>query len=144
MTGTGEAFLGTWELLSRIDRAADGSLREDPALGSDALGVLTYVPGRFAAQFMKRDRSGPAVAVTGSGSNNTFAQGGYDAYFGRWERQADGSILHRREASLTPGNIGLEVSRRLTVEDGRLVIRLDTATVDDEPVTRTLTWRRIG
>ena len=47
---------GVWSLLSREDRAPDGSVREDPTLGSDALGMLTYCNGRFAAQFMKRDR----------------------------------------------------------------------------------------
>jgi len=140
------AFGGVWWLLSREDRAGDGSVRIDPTLGPDAKGILTYANGRFAAQFMKRDRSdaGGASAPSG-GQNNTAAVGGYDAYFGTYTVDAEtGGVLHRLEGALTPGNVGLEVLRTLTVDGDRLVIRLETTTPDGEPVTRTLTWERIA
>src|SRR5215475_2577789 len=103
-----ERMIGTWRLVSRVDRAADGMTRTDPALGSDPLGMLTYTRDRFAAQFMKRDRSGVAAnAAAGSGQNNTSAVGGYDAYFGTYRVASDGRVLHRLEAALTPANVGI-------------------------------------
>ena len=139
-----ERIVGTWWLTSRIDRAADGSVRDDPALGSDPLAILTYTRQKFAAQFMKRDRSTPLpLAASGSGRNNTSAIGGYDAYFGRYEVQADGTVLHRLEAALTPSNVGIEVARRLSVDDDHLTIELETATQDGVPIVRTLVWERL-
>ena len=140
-----ERMIGTWRLVSRVDRAADNTIRTDPALGSDPLAMLTYTRDRFAAQFMKRDRSEASVNnAGGSGQNNTTAVGGYDAYFGTYNVGSDGLVLHRLEAALSPGNIGLEVARTLAVENDKLTIVLETATLDREPITRTLTWNRIG
>jgi hypothetical protein len=34
-------FDGTWRLMSRIDRARDGNLREEPSLGSDPVAMIT-------------------------------------------------------------------------------------------------------
>jgi len=136
------AFEGSWRLLSRIDRAADGSMREEPTLGSDPIAMLTYANGSFAAQFMKRDRaSAPTLAAT---HNNTGAVGGYDAYFGVYSVRADGMVDHNLLGALTAANVGMTFERRLKVEAGRLVIDLETATTSGEPVIRTLTWERIA
>ena len=139
-------MVGVWWLLSREDRAVDGSLRIDPTLGVDPIGILTYAPSRFATQFMKRDRSNDTGRKTPvQGQNNTGAIGGYDAYFGSYEViEASGEVLHRLEGALTADNIGIEVSRKLQVDSDRLEIRLDTTTAEGEPVARTLTWQRIG
>ena len=139
-----EAMIGTWWLESRIDRAADGGLRDDPALGSDPLAMLTYTRDRFAAQFMKRNRAEVGKAAAGSGQNNTSAVGGYDAYFGTYRIGADGLVMHRLDAALTQANVGMEFARTLAVEGDRLTIVLETASQSGEPVTRTLTWKRIG
>jgi hypothetical protein len=141
----GERLIGTWQLLSRVDHAADGTRRIDPALGPDPLGMLTYTADRFAAQFMKRDRGSESTGSSaGSGENNTSAVGGYDAYFGTYHIGENGVVLHRLEAALTNGNVGMEVARTLAVDGDTLVITLNTATPDKEPITRTLTWKRIG
>jgi hypothetical protein len=140
-----QRLIGTWKLVSRVDRAADGSIRIEPTLGSDPLGMLTYAGDRFSAQFMKRDRSMVSTeAAAGSGQNNTTAVDGYDAYFGTYRIGNDGVVLHILEAALRQGNVGLEVARTLAVEDNRLTIVLETATPDQEPITRTLTWDRVG
>lgn len=95
---------------------------------------------------MKRDRSDSACSTSPhAGQNNTGAVGGYDAYFGTYTVDtSSGDVLHRLEGALTPQNIGMEVSRRLTVTGGLLVIELETTTPAGEPVTRTLTWERIA
>lgn len=139
-------FVGVWWLLSREDRAMGGGLRIDPTLGSDAKGILTYANGRFAAQFMKRDRTD--VLVTNStpiGENNTGAVDGYDAYFGTYSVDVKtGDVLHLLEGALTAQNIGMEVSRTLTVDGDSLTIQLETTTIDGEPIVRTLTWERVA
>ena len=139
-------FAGVWWLLSREDRAKDGSIRIDPTLGSDAKGILTYANGRFAAQFMKRDRADTTnTASPSGGQNNTVAVGGYDAYFGTYSVDArSGHVLHRLEGALTLQNVGMEVLRTVTVNGDSLVIQFETATLEGEPVTRTLTWERVA
>ena len=142
----GQRFTGVWWLLSREDRAKDGSLRIDPTLGPDAKGILTYANGRFAAQFMKRDRTnGVNTDSPSAGQNNTGAVGGYDAYFGTYSvNDATGEVVHRLDGALTAENVGMEVSRTLTVTGDNLEIQLETSTIDGEPITRTLTWERVA
>src|SRR5580700_7534582 len=78
-------LVGSWELLSRIDRTGSGQTREEPSLGSDPIAFLVFdAKGHFAAQFMKRDRkAAPSLSASAAPTlNNSRAQGGYDAYFG--------------------------------------------------------------
>lgn len=140
------ALIGVWSLLSREDHTSDGIRVIDPALGKDPLGILTYAPGHFAAQFMKRDRSGTEnIATSPQGKNNTGAVDGYDAYFGTYQVFEDsGEVMHRLQGALTADNIGLEVARKLEVIGDQLTIQLDTTTGEGTPISRVLTWRRIG
>ena len=147
---------GTWQLLSRVDTTADGVVVPDPALGSDPIALLVYDgAGHFTAQFMKRVRDAaepakpaePSVEPAGAGvaKNNTRAQGGYDAYFGTYEVDDEtGCVTQRLIGSLNPANVGMQLTRAMTVTGDRLVIALETNAVDGTPVTRTLTWERVG
>ena len=143
-----QSLPGTWRLLSRIDRTSAGTALEEPALGSDPVALLIYDrAGNFAAQFMKRDRraASPAGAAGAAARNNTQAQDGYDAYFGTYSvDDATGVVTQRLSGSLSAGNVGLVLSRAMTVDGDRLVIALETNAADGTPVTRTLTWERIG
>ena len=61
-------LIGTWELLSRIDRTAAGERRVEPSLGDDPIALLSYDrTGHFAAQFMKRDRTTDSAAASTAG-----------------------------------------------------------------------------
>jgi hypothetical protein len=139
-------LVGTWRLLSRIDRDASGGPIEEPTLGSDPLALLFFDgAGNFAAQFMKRDRSGGVATPAVAGKNNTTAIGGYDAYFGTYEvDEATGDVQTRLVAALSPSHVGATLMRNMKVADGKLVIRLSTTTADGSPVHRTLTWERTG
>ncbi len=144
-----ESLIGTWELLSREDHTGSGERRVDPSLGRDPIAVLIYDrTGHFAAQFMKRDRGEspvPATAATPAAPNNSRAQGGYDAYFGTYETDDElSTVTQRLLGSLSAENVGLVLTRRMTVVGDELTIRLETATLEGEPVTRTLRWRRVG
>jgi len=137
-------LIGTWRLLSRIDRDASGKPVDEPTLGSDPLALLFFDgAGNFAAQFMKRDRSLGVAAPLFTGLNNTTAIGGYDAYFGTYEvDETSGDVHTRLVGALSPGHVGATMTRNMKVEEGKLVIRLTTTTADDTPVHRTLTWER--
>jgi hypothetical protein len=140
---------GTWRLVSRIDVDGAGARRPEPMLGEDPVALLIYDrAGQFAAQFMARNRSGVAAgtapAAAGS-ANNTQAHGGYDAYFGTYSvDDAAGVVTQRLEGALTPANVGAVLERAMTVRGDDLVIRLATTAADGTPVTRTLTWTRVG
>jgi len=139
------ALAGTWELLSRIDVDAAGRRRPEPSLGEDPVALIVYDRGgRFAAQFMKRDRSAVADGPAGS-ANNSRAQGGYDAYFGRYTvDDARGTVTQTLDGALSAENVGLVLTRQMQVEGDRLVIRLDTTAADGAAVQRTLTWKRVA
>jgi hypothetical protein len=138
-------LIGSWRLVSREDRTADGQRRIDPALGADPLALLIYdSAGNFAAQFMKRDRSGPsAPPPMTAGINNSHAVDGYDAYFGTYAvDDLTSTVTQRLVGALSPADVGKVVTRELRVERDRLVIQLQTTAIDGTPVLRTLTWER--
>jgi len=142
-----QSLIGSWELCSRVDLTPAGEPRTDPLLGADPFGLLIYdAAGNFAAQFMKRERSAtedpvPAVAAR----NNSRARGGYDAYFGRYSvDEASATVTQTLIGALSPEDVGQVITREMQVEGDLLVIRLETATVEGEPILRTLTWRRVG
>ncbi|HEV8083907.1 MAG TPA: lipocalin-like domain-containing protein [Chitinophagaceae bacterium] len=137
---------GVWWLLSREDCTKDGQQRIDPALGADPIAILTYAPNHFAAQFMKRNRSGnPADQIFYSAKNNTSAVGGYDAYFGTYKvNEQTGEVAHTLIGSLSPSNIGNTTLRNLRVIDDKLMLQLETTTPEGEPIIRTIIWKRIN
>ncbi len=134
-------LVGTWRLLSRVDRNASGEAVDEPSLGSDPLALLFFDgTGNFAAQFMKRDRSQAVAAPEFTGQNNTTAIGGYDAYFGTYEvDEASGDVQTHLVAALSPSHVGAMMIRTMKVEEGKLIIRLTTTTPDEIRVNRTLT-----
>ena len=137
---------GTWELLSRVDRTAAGDVRDEPTLGSDPVALLVYDrAGHYAAQFMMRDRSAPSVDGPATAGNNSRALGGYDAYFGTYTvDDARGLVTQTLLGALSAENVGMVVTRGMTIAHDVLTIQLDTTAVDGTAVTRTLTWRRVG
>ena len=140
------AMLGVWRLVSREDYDREGRRLIDPFLGPDPLGILSFAPKHFAAQFMNRRRSvGVGAGSAPSDANNSSAVNGYDAYFGTYTVDAArGSIATRLEGALAPQNVGQEFTRDIRVAGDRLWIRLGTNAADGTPITRTLTFERAG
>jgi lipocalin-like protein len=141
-----DALPGTWQLVSRIDRTAAGERRIDPSLGEDPIALLIYDrAGNFAAQFMKRDRSGPLVDGPAAAANNSRAQGGYDAYFGAYTIDDTArTVTQRLTGALSKENVGHVLTRGMAVDGDTLTIEVQTASADGEPLTRTLVWNRLG
>jgi hypothetical protein len=137
---------GTWQLESRIDVTTSGERRPEPSLGEDPIALLIYDrSGHFAAQFMKRDRSVTVPDGPSGAQNNSRAQGGYDAYFGRYTvDDAQGTVTQHLQGALSRENVGSVLTRAMKVQGDALIIQLQTTTGDGVAVTRTLTWRRVG
>lgn len=142
------ALVGSWELISREDYDADGRRLIDPALGADPIGLLVYDRGgRFAAQFMKRDRSAPKAELqaTTPALNNSRARGGYDAYFGSYVVDDErGLVTQTLQGALSPENVGHTLTRQMVVDGDTLTLELPTTSLDGTPITRTLRWRRVA
>jgi hypothetical protein len=136
---------GTWWLLSREDYTKEGQRKIDAVLGSDPVAILVYAKNYFAAQFMKKDRNIESIMqATTAGNNNTAAIGGYDAYFGTYQiDEKTNQVAHTLIGSINPANIGITVYRNLQVEEDILIIKLDTTTQEGEPVSRSLTWKKV-
>jgi hypothetical protein len=137
---------GTWILVDRIDRAADGAVIPEPTLGQDPVGILIYDrAGNVAVQLMKRNRTsttGMAAASSSDGPNNTGAGDGYDAYFGTyrldWEAH---TITHTLDGGISPADIGKSVTRTFEIKGDELKLSFDTEN-GHVAVRRTLRWRR--
>ncbi len=141
------SLIGTWRLLSRVDRNRAGAQLTEPSLGSDPIALLIFDgSGNFAAQFMKRDRSaGAGEEGAAPLANNSRARGGYDAYFGTYEADdAKGVISTLLVGALSQENVGQVYVRSVAVDRDTLTLRLETQSRQGEPVFRTLTWKRAG
>jgi len=78
-------------------------------------------------------------------ANYTQAQGRYDAYFGGYTvNDSTGVVTQRLEGSLSQANVGGVLSREMNVDGDSPIITLATTAWDGTPVTRTLTWERVG
>jgi hypothetical protein len=137
-------LVGTWQLVSRVDRDASGKTVPDPSLGPDPIGYLIYDgSGHVAVQLMAGHRSSDPCQVTAPAEANNLAHvGGYDAYFGRYEVDlAARTVTHILEGALSQPDVGRRLVRRFKL-DG------DTLTIEFEPAakgrTRTLIWRRVS
>ena len=108
MTDLAARLIGSWDLQSRSIATPPVSNGMSPGLAPIHSGSRVFDrTGHFAAQFMKRDRKSAVDApTTAAAVNNSFARGGYDAYFGTYsvdrEQGRCSSVRSRREASGRP------------------------------------------
>jgi hypothetical protein len=141
------SLIGTWKLLTRVDRNRAGVQLAEPSLGSDPVALLVFDgSGNFAAQFMRRGPGAPAGDEGGAApTNNSRARGGYDAYFGTYVTDdASGVVKTLLVGALSREYVGQEFIRHAAIEGDTLTLRLDTQSPHGEPVLRTLTWKRVG
>ena len=143
----GERLVGTWQLESRVDRDSSGQVLPEPSLGSDPVGYLIYdAAGHVAVQLMARHRPDSPCEVTSSPrSGNVGHIGGYDAFFGRYEVDAQaGTVTHILEGALSPADVGRRLARRFKVAGDTLTLEFEPGGSPGTGPTRTLTWRRVS
>ena len=144
---SGDLLVGSWVLVSREDRTADGTVVPELSLGSDPLGFLVYDrTGHVAVQLMRRVRSTVGVPSVQRGQpdpNNSGAADGYDAYFGTYTLDPKAhTVTHHMLGALIPGDVGKSLTRHVAVSERELRLWFDTVGSSGKPVTRTLVWRR--
>jgi lipocalin-like protein len=140
-------LVGTWQLVSRVDRDASGNVIPEPSLGSDPVGYLIYdSKGHMAAQLMARHRTSASAAITSEpNSNNPGHIGGYDSYFGRYEVDWEShTVAHIMDGALSPADVGRRITRRFQVSGDTLTITFEPGTQANGKITRTIVWHRIS
>ena len=142
------ALVGTWELLSRIDRDSSGHVLSETSLGSAPIGYLIYdAAGHVAAQLSGRDRTGLVCDSSGVSPdpNNNANIGGYSAYFGRYQVDLRaGTVTHILDGALSAADVGKRLWRRFHVVGDTLTISFEPLSPDRGRRTRTVVWHRIS
>ena len=142
-----DLLVGSWVLVSREDRAADGRRVPEPTLGSDPVGFLVYdAHGNMAAQLMRRSRdaaAGTTARPAQAGTGNSGSVDGYDAYFGTYTVDLDAhTVTHHLVGALLPQDVGKSLPRHFQVSPTQLRLWFETEGSLGQRVVRTLTWRR--
>jgi hypothetical protein len=141
-----KAIVGTWQLVSRIDRDPTGTVLEEPSLGSDPIGYLVYdAAGNMFVQIMARHRLTGHMEVTSLADTNNLAQvGGYESYFGRYEIDSSGGMMtHHLEGAIGPSDVGRSLTRHMDLQGDTLTLWFEPSGNGTRRV-RTLIWRRIS
>jgi hypothetical protein len=142
-----ELLVGSWVLVSREDRAADGRRVPEPTLGPDPLGFLVYDGrGNMAVQLMRRSReagAGTPKPPAQAGTSNTGSADGYDAYFGTYSVDLEArTVTHHLVGALLPRDVGKSLARHFQVSATELRLWFETEGSSGQRVVRTLAWRR--
>jgi catechol 1,2-dioxygenase len=139
-------LIGTWQVVSRIDRDSAGRAFTEPTLGQHPDGYLIYdAAGHVAAQLMAPDRPAHTCGAIGTSDiNNSTYICGYDAYFGRYEIDSvTATVVHILDGALAPGDVGRRLTRRFRVAGDTLTIQFEVRGPSG-PLTRTVVWHRIS
>jgi hypothetical protein len=111
-----DPIVGAYQLVSLEEAGPDGTIHRAEVTGSL---VLTR-EGRMSVQVMYRDTQSPTGPVQ-------YAQGGYEASFGRYEIVEPGrSFTYHVEGALVRKLVGQHQKRLYELKDGQLVIKPPT------------------
>jgi hypothetical protein len=109
-----DRFIGAWRLASLEEEGADGKLHT-----ADSTGLLVFTSdGRMSVQVMYR------TPETGGQSGPVqYAQGGYEASFGRFEVDDRAhTFSYHVEGALVRTLVGKDLARAYELSDNRLVV----------------------
>lgn len=129
LVGMGDWLVGSWRLLSCIERGSDGSILYP--MGPDGIGQLIYDrAGRVSAQMMQQGqrRFADADLRHATDEEKAAAWGGYFGYFGIYTvDEAAQSVTRHVEGSSFPNLAGTDQVRYYRREGQRLILDADTA-----------------
>ncbi len=113
--GVRDRFLGAWRLAWLEEEGADGKVHR-----ADCSGMLVFTrDGHMAVQVMYR--SPPPGAQAGPVQ---YAQGGYEASFGRYEVDARArTFTYHVEGALVRGLVGKDLTRVYELSGNQLIVR---------------------
>jgi len=109
-SGTHDSLIGAWRLAALEEQGPNGEVR-----AADSTGLLVFTPdGHMSVQVMSR------IAL----SDTPYAQGGYEASFGRYDLD---EVAHRFvfhvDGALVRSLIGKHLARAFELSGGRLIVR---------------------
>jgi len=141
-TTAAQRIVGTWQLVTRTVKRADGSTVIDSVLGEKPTGRLVYdSSGAMSLQMMRTGRK-DAISTPANAKDkaNPRVILGYDSYFGRYiVDEKAGTVTHHVEGSLFPEDLGDDWVRPFTLNGDTLTLRL----TGEDGLTRTLTFQRM-
>ena len=109
-----EAFAGAWKLASLEEPGADGKLH-----AADCTGLLVYTrDGHMSVQVMYRNPSPENKTAPVQ-----YAQGGYEASFGKYEIDDDRTFTFHVEGALVRTLVGKDLKRAYELSESRLIVK---------------------
>ena len=110
-----EKLIGAWRLAWIEEQGADGKTTR-----SERRGVIVYTrDGHMSVQIMA-----PKPETPPSGGPVQYEQGGYEAYFGTFEVNAEAqTVTHHVEGALVRTLIGNNLTRVYHFSDGQLILK---------------------
>ena len=112
--GIRDRFIGAWRLAWLEEEGADGTVHR-----ADCVGMLVFTrEGRISVQVMYRNPEAgtPAGPVQ-------YAQGGYEASFGRYEVDASAhTFTYHVEGALVRSLVGKDLTRRFELSGEQLIV----------------------
>lgn len=138
-----QRIVGTWRLVSWVYENERGETVH--YLGENAQGILMYdAHGNMNAQLMKAGRPKfVSESISGGTPEETqMAFNGYLAYYGKYEEQDPGEVIHTVEGSLFPNWIGHKEKRYARIDGDYLIISTPPIPAGDREITFYITWKR--
>jgi len=113
--GIRDRFIGAWRLVSLDEPGADGAIHR-----ADCTGMLVFTrDGRMSVQVMYRS---PQAGT--SGGPVQYAQGGYEASFGRYEIDAGfRQFTYHVEGALVRSLVGKDLTRLFELAGRQLTVK---------------------
>jgi hypothetical protein len=113
--GVRELFVGSWRLVSLEEEGADGLLH-----AADCTGLLVFTrEGRMSVQVMYASAAPEAAAAPGP-----YAQGGYEASFGRYQVDPFArTLVFHVEGALVRSLVGKDLARSFELAGNRLTVK---------------------
>jgi hypothetical protein len=109
-----DRFIGAWRLSELEEEGADGKVHH-----ADCTGMLTYTrDGHLSVQVMYRTPPSATPALP-----NQYAQGGYEASFGKYEINDSHVFTFHVEGALVRSLIGKDLKRVYEFSGNRLIVK---------------------
>jgi lipocalin-like protein len=113
-SGMTDRFVGAWRLLWLEEPDADGKIHK-----ADCTGLLVYTrDGHMSVQVMYRNPPSESKAAPVQ-----YAQGGYEASFGRYEINDAHTFTFHVEAALVRTLVGKELKRVYELSGNQLIVK---------------------
>jgi hypothetical protein len=142
MTISKHQLVGTWQLVSWINKDADSNVSYP--YGQDAVGYIMYAEdGYMSVHIMRTDRPKFASGdiLGGSKDEQALVAQSYIAYCGKYEIQGN-KVIHHIEASLFPNWVGVDQERFFEFMDNRLLLSTPPLNLSGKQQIAYLIWER--